>query len=164
MIAPTIFLRDNASHHRNVLRGAHSLCELCDKELTGVAIGIAGGMVLRMILGRIYRPRPRDPKPPSRPPPEPIPQNQNRVKRYGQRRRRRNPQRYKSQSSQTRLGRAYQRDTQSRPRAHGKNGRDLQPGSVKEMYLNPTAIRGRRLDKSYAGGCESHAPGRAKSR
>lgn len=74
VIAPTIFSPATTPRIIATYYEARTLyANYVIQGLTGVAYGIAGGMVLRMILGRILRPRSGDLKPPPRPPPEPSP-------------------------------------------------------------------------------------------
>ena len=74
VIAPTIFSPATTPRIIATYYEARTLyANYVIHGLTGVAVGIAGGMVLRMILGRVLRPRSGDLKPPPRPPPDPSP-------------------------------------------------------------------------------------------
>ena len=74
VIAPTIF--SPATTPRIIATYYEARTAYADyviHGMTGLAISIVGGRVLRMILGRIYRAGSGSPKPPRRPPPAPIP-------------------------------------------------------------------------------------------
>jgi hypothetical protein len=74
VIAPTIFSPATTPRIVATYFEARALyAEYVQKALIGIALGIVGGRVLRVILGRILRATPGAPKPPRGAPPNPAP-------------------------------------------------------------------------------------------